>query len=71
MMHEPRHSETRNEMNFVLRVKPMVSTTRMMATDMAETISPYSMAVVAVSSLKKEDMASFTANSFCPAQGTW
>jgi hypothetical protein len=55
--------------NVALNFVPRPFTTAMIATEMPAAISPYSMAVAAVSSLRKEVTRFFIANSFGPRTG--
>src|ERR1700728_2762781 len=53
------------------RLVPRPWTTAMIATEMPAAMSPYSMAVAAVSSLRKENMRFVIANSFWSRTGTY
>src|SRR5580692_8724822 len=53
------------------RLVPRPWTTAMIATEMPAAMRPYSMAVAAVSSLRKEDMRFVIANSFWSRTGTY
>ena len=54
----------------VVSFVPRPCTTAMIATEMPAAMSPYSMAVAAVSSLRKEDMRFVIANSFWSRKGS-
>src|ERR1700687_3767945 len=62
-------SAVETDVKTVFSFEPRPCTTAMIATEMPAAMSPYSMAVAAVSSSKKEDMRFFIANSFFPTQG--
>jgi hypothetical protein len=57
-------SAVETDENVVFRFVPRPCTTAMIATEMPAAMSPYSMAVAAVSSFKKEDKRFFIGNSF-------